>query len=549
MDSLSFQRTLVTYGVLIPVVLLLGYFIGAPSGARGYMLIALLFCIMMLPLMMNYHHIALVATWNAAFTLGFLPGLPKVWYVVALFSIVLTMMARIVHRKPLISYKPLSLSMLFFAFTAIMTGMLRGGVGMKALGSQNYGGKAFVYILIAVIGYFALSFVKIPKRRVGICVLVFFITTLTLILSNVVYMMGPNFWFLYLFVPADYAVGQAQADYLYAEVTRLGGVGFALMGVYFYMMVRYGIRGIFDLTHPLRLLTLFLVVVGSMTGGFRSTIILYILIFIFQFFLEKLYRTKYLWMMIAAGIVSLALLYPFVQKLPTSFQRCVSFLPGLKIDLAAKADADASIEWRLKIWSVLWPQVGDYLLLGKGFVYDASDVHLADESVRRGFLQSEDFAVITGDYHSGPLSVVIPLGIWGVIGFVLINVFGIRMLYLQCKYGDPDFQTINRGLLALFAVRVIYFWFFFGAVASDMATFAGILGLSLAINGSPRRQPWVSEEEEEQQDYMELEAAGLTPEPAFKPSSFPLHRFSSDSDTSALPAPARDERGDDSAEK
>ena len=71
MDSLSFQRTLVTYGVLIPVVLLLGYFIGAPSGARGYMLIALLFCIMMLPLMMNYHHIALVATWNAAFTLGF----------------------------------------------------------------------------------------------------------------------------------------------------------------------------------------------------------------------------------------------------------------------------------------------------------------------------------------------------------------------------------------------------------------------------------------------------------------------------------------------
>jgi len=513
------------------------------------MLIALLFCIMMLPLMMNYHHIALVATWNAAFTLGFLPGLPKVWYVVALFSIVLTMMARIVHRKPLISYKPLSLSMIFFAFTAIFTGMLRGGVGMKALGSQNYGGKAFVYILIAVIGYFALSSVRIPKRRVGVCVLLFFITTLTLIFSNVVYMMGPNFWFLYLFVPADYAVGQAQADYLYAEVTRLGGVGFALMGVYFYMMVRYGIRGIFDLNHPLRLLTLFLVVVGSMTGGFRSTIILYILIFIFQFFLEKLYRTKYLWIMIGAGIVSLALLYPFVQKLPTSFQRCVSFLPGLKIDLAAKADADASIEWRLKIWSVLWPQVGDYLLLGKGFVYDASDVHLADESVRRGFLQSEDFAVITGDYHSGPLSVVIPLGIWGVIGFVLINVFGIRMLYLQCKYGDPDFQTINQGLLALFAVRVVYFWFFFGAVASDMATFAGILGLSLAINGAPRRQPWVSEEEEEQQDYMELEAAGLTPEPAFKPSSFPLHRFPSDRDTSALPAPARDERGDDPAEK
>ena len=29
-------------------------------------------------------------------------------------------------------------------------------------------------------------------------------------------------------------------------MVRYGGVGFALMGVYFYMMIRYGIRGILD---------------------------------------------------------------------------------------------------------------------------------------------------------------------------------------------------------------------------------------------------------------------------------------------------------------
>jgi hypothetical protein len=94
----------------------------------------------------------------------------------------------------------------------------------------------------------------------------------------------------------DYAIGQAQADFLSTEVRRYGGVGFALMGVYFYMMIRYGIRGIFDITRPLRLLTLILIIAGSMYGGFRSTVILYLLVFIFQFWFEGLFRTKYLWL-------------------------------------------------------------------------------------------------------------------------------------------------------------------------------------------------------------------------------------------------------------
>ena len=54
----------------------------------------------------------------------------------------------------------------------------------------------------------------------------------------------------------------------------------------------------------------------------------------------------------------------------------------------------------------------------------------------------------------------------------------------------------NQGMLALFIARLVYFWLFFGAVASDMAIFAGILGLSLAVNGPPRNTPWNPEEEE-----------------------------------------------------
>jgi len=514
---------------MIPAVLLMGYFIGTPSGVGGYMFIALLLGILVFPIMMTHHHLLLVASWNAAFTLGFIPGLPKVWYLVAAFSLGMTILARIVYRQPLVTYRPLSFAMLSLAAVALLTGFFRGGLGMKALGSDMYGGKAFAYIIIAVIGYFALSSVRVPKRHALLYVALFFFMTLTLILSNVIYDLGPKFWFLYLFVPVDYAIGQAQADYfLSAEVRRYAGVGFALMGVYFYMMIRYGIRGIFDITRPWRLVTLILVVAGSMFGGFRSTVILYLLVFIFQFWFEGLFRTKYLWLSLATLIISASLLYPFAKELPVSFQRSLSFMPGLKIDLAARADAEASTEWRLKIWSVLWPQVGDYLLLGKGFVYDSSDVYLAEESTRRGFMQSEDFAIITGDYHSGPLSVVIPLGIWGVIAFVLINEFGMRMLYLQFKNGDPDLYLFNQGMLALFSARIVYFWFFFGAVASDLSTFAGILGLSLAINGAPRTEPWVSEEELEVESAVESKSEQpILPEP----SSIPASRWALDNGT------------------
>jgi hypothetical protein len=524
----------VTYGVLIPAVLLIGYFIGAPSGVGGYMLIAILLSIMMFPLMMAHHHLILIASWNAAFTFGFLPGLPKVWYLVAFFSLGMTMLARIVHRQPLVTYRPLSFAMVFLAAVAILTGFLRGGLGMKALGSDMYGGKAFAYIIIAVIGYFALSSVRIPKRRALLYVALFFFTTLTLILSNVVYLMGQKFWFLYLFVPVDYAIGQAQADFLSTEVRRYGGVGFALMGVYFYMLIRYGIRGIFDITRPLRLAVLLLVIAGSLLGGFRSTVILYLLIFVFQFWYEGLLRTKYLWLSLASLVFALSLLYPFARELPVSFQRSLSFMPGLKVDLAARADAEASVEWRLKIWSVLWPQVGDYLFLGKGFVYDASDVYLAEESTRRGFMQSEDFAIITGDYHSGPLSIAIPLGIWGVLAFTLINIFGMRMLYLQFKNGDPDLYLFNQGMLALFSARIVYFWLFFGAVASDLATFAGILGLSLALNGAPRTQPWVAEEEQP----LEVSESETEQPRLPKPSSIPASQWALDK--GALEEPLKD---------
>jgi hypothetical protein len=91
------------------------------------------------------------------------------------------------------------------------------------------------------------------------------------------------------------------------------------------------------------------------------------------------------------------------------------------------------------------------------------------------------------DYHNGPLSVIITFGIFGVIGFIWFLVAACRGLYFNYRYGDPELHNINATLLALFLARILLFLFIFGGFYGDMAHFAGIIGLSLALNGGIRR--------------------------------------------------------------
>jgi hypothetical protein len=43
---------------------------------------------------------------------------------------------------------------------------------------------------------------------------------------------------------------------------------------------------------------------------------------------------------------------------------------------------------------------------------------------------------------------------------------------------------VNALLLAAFAVRAVWFFFCFGCLDSDLPSFAGMLGLSVALNGT-----------------------------------------------------------------
>jgi hypothetical protein len=136
------------------------------------------------------------------------------------------------------------------------------------------------------------------------------------------------------------------------------------------------------------------------------------------------------------------------------------------------------------MWNEVLPDVPKYLFRGKGYSFDPTEMDLADENARRGFGTQFSEALIVGDYHSGPLSVLIPLGLWGVLAFGWFMVACLRYLYYNYRHGDPELQRINLFLLTYFVARLVGFVFVFGALNYDLFVFTGLIGLSVSLNGA-----------------------------------------------------------------
>ncbi len=210
---------------------------------------------------------------------------------------------------------------------------------------------------------------------------------------------------------------------------------------------------------------------------------MFLLTFAFLFFLEGLHRTKYLFFLGSLALLTTALLVPFANKLPLTTQRTLSVLP-LNLDPVARQSADGSSEWRIQMWKAALSEIPKYLFRGKGYALDPRDV--AETEILRASPHNDSWngAFLMGDYHNGPLSLLIPFGIYGALAFLWFLFVSLRTMYRYFKLGDPNLRTINALLLATFTAKTVIFFFVFGSLYSDMAFFTGLLGLSVALNGA-----------------------------------------------------------------
>ncbi len=520
MTDPELPKKLIVMGIVLPLAILLGFLVATPDDLVAIGVVMAVVSILAFPFVLKWHHLMLVLSLNAALVLAFLPGVPTMWMLMAFVSSTLTLLGGILDKKRRLIYVP-SVAWPLVAFGAVVfvTAKLTGGAGLRVLGGGVYGGKKYFYVWLAILVYFAVSWVRIPLKSATAYVSGYVLSGLTSIFSNLVYMAGPTAWILYQFIPVDLAMHQIIEDYTGGpgsdRFSRLGGVAVAAYAVVPYFMIRFGAGGVLNLHRPWRLALLLAVVMIGALGGFRSTVIFAGLLLAIQFLAEGLHRTRLFPVLVVFGVLMMAALVPIASKLPLSVQRSLSFLP-IPVSQVARFDAEQSSLWRVQMWSMVTAEIPVYFWRGKGFTASSTDYYLTQEMVRRGLRSDQEMMILAGDFHNGPLSILIPFGIWGVSTFLWFIFAGIRLLYRNFRYGDPRLKKVNTFLLSYFIAKVIFFLAVFGAIHLDILAFVGIVALSVSVNGGLRRLA----------DLQALATASAGDAPASEGAALPRSKFS-----------------------
>jgi len=479
-NDLRLPTNLLIFGLCVPLALLLGFMLATPTSSGAFLFVTATFLLLFLPVLLRWHHFLLICTWNSALLMFFLPGLPSLGITLGFVSLLFSVVTRTLsHGKQFVGTRSLSLSLLFLAAVVIITAQCTGGIGGRVFGSETWGAKRYLGTLGAIAGYFALAAQTIPRERAMLCMSLFFLSGVTTIVSDLAYAAGPGFYFLFAFFPSELASLQAHTG---STLERFSGIAWAAVAAVYFMIMRFGIQGLVELRKFWRLLAFVGLVGLSMIGGYRSAVLLIVLLLVIEFYLEGLFRTRLFPALLIAGTITMVLLVCFIDRLPISVQRSLSILP-VQIDPIARSDARGTLDWRLEMWKTLLPDVPKYLFLGKGFAFSGTDLILTTEAIHRGYYPEYESALVGGNYHNGILTILIPFGIWGMIGFVWFCCAALRVLYRNFKFGDPSLARINTFLYAYFLMRIVFFVVFYGQFDLDFMLFTGTVGLSLSING------------------------------------------------------------------
>jgi hypothetical protein len=478
-------RSLIIYAICVPLALFLGYLIANPVDVATLVIACLIAALICFPLLLRWHYQLMLLSWSCTAVMFFLPGSPDLRLLMIVLSLGFSILQHILDRSHHFIYVPsVTWPLVFMAAVVLFTAKLNGGMGFRSLGGNVYGGKHYVLLLLGMLAYFALSAQRIPRDRARLYVGFFLIGGITSVISDLYSFAPSSFRYLFLIFPPSLTSLLGNVEVGTTRMSSAGATGIALT---LFMVSRYGLAGIFS-GKLWRLPVFFFSACLGLLGGHRGYVLTLGLILIFQFFLERLHRTRLMGRFLVLGVVAGAMMVAFSNKLPFTLQRSLSFLP-LEFDREALDSGEATMEWRIQMWTGLLPQIPKHLLLGKGYTLTAEDFDMTAGFTAfnaREFDASEGGMALAGDYHNGWLSVILPFGIWGVLGVCWFLYAAGRVMYRNYQYGDPELRIINTLLFAMFLEATLIFTF--GHLHTDILNFTGVLGLSVALNGGVARR-------------------------------------------------------------
>jgi O-Antigen ligase len=489
------MRMLITYAICIPVAALVGYLLTNPLdyGTLGFLSFVL--AVLLSPLLIRWHYSLLVFGLCCPAVCFFFPGKPPLWQVVVIVSLGIAIVERALNSEHrFVSVPVMTWPLMFIVLMGFITAELNGGINLHAVGGEVGGGRKYITLFVGAAAFFALTSRVIQPGHRKWFFYVWFLTGLLGIIGNLYpFLPSPLNQINLLFPPS------MSLDKEITESTRFTAFSFAIGSITVFMLARHGLRGIFSAGQIWRLPVFMGSVLLSMLGGFRNVMAGLMINLALLFILEKLHRTRLALVVAMFVVILTTVVVTCSNSLPYTFQRSLCFLP-LKWRTDVVLDAQASSEWRFKIWRATWPKVPQYLLLGKGYVLTKEDYDMIGQGQFANMTAShvdaaEESLAISGDYHSGPLSTLMPFGIWGAIGILWLQGATLFVLYRNWRYGDPGLQTMNLFFFVSTFTGAIAFYFIFGSFNDSVGDLAKVAGFSVAMNGGlgrPVSQPKVN---------------------------------------------------------
>jgi O-Antigen ligase len=482
-------RLLVVYLASILLAVIVGYMLTDPLDYGSMGVFGIIALVLLSPILIKWHYPILLIGLSTPAYCFFLKGDPPLWEVVVILSFSIAIIERTISsQRRFISPSIMVWPLLFTFVMAYMTAKLTGGIGFKTLGGGEDGsvggGKKYLALFLGIACFFALTSQAVPQNKRKLYLILFFLPGVVQLFGDLYPFLPGPLKYINLFIPPSGSGNDTSTGFT-SQLMRFGGFSAAAGCISTYMVAKYGLRGILTTQHPGRFVLFSGTLFFTMVGGFRITLITYMFTLSLIFFLEGLHKTKLILPVFFGILLSLTCLFGFSDKLPLNFQRPLTIFSFLKLDPGVVMDAEGSKQWRIDMWNDLLPKVPQYLLLGKGYALSAEDYEFmggGQFSMTQSLDKSATGLAVSGDYHNGPLSTLIPFGIWGAISIVWLLAVGAFICYRNFRYGDHELKTVNTYFFAGFIWHIICFFAVFGAYSDDIFNIARTVGFSIALN-------------------------------------------------------------------
>ena len=384
--------------------------------------------------------------------------------------------------------------LIYINLAYLATVYLRYPAGLFAMQASVVGGRPYFEIALAFGAFLILSRVQITSHIANIFPLFFVMPAWSVGLLDAIGRINLQIgFFLNSFYSGVAEGGAFNAIESEAELgtTRLTVLQNAGVSSVLALCAKYNPITLISPLYPWRVTMLVVAFVAIFLSGFRSTLLFGFVAFLLSSILRR--QLQDIWLAVAAGslvLIMVIILQGNVLQLPLTMQRALSWLPG-DWDPEAVQDAEESTLWRVEMWGWAWndDRILRDRIWGQGFGFSIDDMNLMVSAMMAGKGSAamlggsnrEDF-MITGTFHSGPLSSIKYIGIVGLALYFPLMIYMAVLAWRLCiRAGDSKAfpMTLFVGIPIIY--EPFNFVFIFGGLDSNysqLLLWAGFLNLT-----------------------------------------------------------------------